>query len=567
MRHPLLVIGALLLPLLLQAPEGWAGPGDADSLAGKFAAEDASPALSNRKATDKIPAKPSNKAPNKTSRKAPDKATEDEKRRAAAKAHAAAQKAADAKRKAEEARREAEQLKTDEAEMLARARAEAEERRQAQVKAREESESAEREREEAERRAAQAAADAEREREAARTAEAVTRAREEAALRKAEAERLAREREEHRLAEQREAEEARIASEAKRRDEDERRAGRERRILAAEQRAAEAERLAREAEDEFDETAPVYANEDRRRQRDRRPEGEDEPAEVAEGDSDDEDNFEDEDATDTSVRRGGVPPERFQGSADAWRVYEDAAARRERDRNRAGRRRQGTLPGDDGREDNDASRFLSPPPGKDETDDDDGDAPPPARHHDDDTYQGDEDASAPAPLDADFRVSVLLAMEPGSRGIRRFGPKTADPMLCVADRCYISNGPDAAARELPRRQAFGPGVALGTRAGACRHSLVCVFRRVDLGGESVTMQPIDLRILRHDRRTTATVSADESCRVRGGMLVCAAPVVASSYRAWIVPEKTAEEAGPRALTDALEAGLPARYSDHRYSYR
>ncbi len=153
------------------------------------------------------------------------------------------------------------------------------------------------------------------------------------------------------------------------------------------------------------------------------------------------------------------------------------------------------------------------------------------------------------------RVTVLLIMEPGHRGIRLFGRATADPMICLSARCYIGAGAGVPATELSRSRAFGAGVALGGRAGACRNSLTCVFRDVDLGAERAALQPIDLRILRHDRRETKIVSADLSCGVSRGRLFCGETVSARDYRAWIVPEQVARRAGPDALLAALGAGL------------
>ncbi len=154
------------------------------------------------------------------------------------------------------------------------------------------------------------------------------------------------------------------------------------------------------------------------------------------------------------------------------------------------------------------------------------------------------------------RVTVLLVMEPGKRGIRRFN-KTADPILCVGAGCYISNGPGAPARVMRRAKAFGPVVAIGTRAGKCSRSLTCVFRSVDLERARSQIQPIDLRILRHDRREASTVMADRTCRTDGKRLTCSQTVVADSYRMWIVPESVAEQAGALALEFAVRAGLPS----------
>ncbi|MCL4767832.1 MAG: hypothetical protein KJZ80_16515 [Hyphomicrobiaceae bacterium] len=153
------------------------------------------------------------------------------------------------------------------------------------------------------------------------------------------------------------------------------------------------------------------------------------------------------------------------------------------------------------------------------------------------------------------RVTVLLVMQAGSRGIRRF-EKSGDPILCTASRCYVSRGGAAPAEAISRGKAFGPGVALGSRAGRCSRSLTCVFRNVDLERALAEVQPIDLRILRHDRREPRTVMADPTCRVNAGRLTCRRPVIAADYMLWVVPERTAERAGAIALETAVRAGLP-----------
>lgn len=153
------------------------------------------------------------------------------------------------------------------------------------------------------------------------------------------------------------------------------------------------------------------------------------------------------------------------------------------------------------------------------------------------------------------RVAVLLMMTAGNKGIRRWN-KSADPMLCVAEVCYVSTGPGLAAKRLPRSTAFGPGVALGSRAGACNNSLGCVFRDVDLEAASALVQPIDLRIVRHDRREASEARADDTCAVAGGKLECRSGVTSSTWRAWIVPEDIAARAGAASLEAALASGLP-----------
>lgn len=154
------------------------------------------------------------------------------------------------------------------------------------------------------------------------------------------------------------------------------------------------------------------------------------------------------------------------------------------------------------------------------------------------------------------RVTVLLVMQPGSRGIRRF-EKSADPILCMSSRCYVSRGAAAPAEAISRGKAFGPTVALVSRAGRCRHSLTCVFRNVDLERTMAEVQPIDLRILRHDRRERRTVMPDPTCQLEDGHLSCRRPVIAPDYTMWVVPENVAEKVGSLALEMAVRAGLPS----------
>jgi colicin import membrane protein len=164
----------------------------------------------------------------------------------------------------------------------------------------------------------------------------------------------------------------------------------------------------------------------------------------------------------------------------------------------------------------------------------------------------------PSPLGRstlESKATVLLVMTPGKRGIRRF-EATADPVLCVGMHCYIGAGAGRAARKLPRLAALGPANTLGARAGACRTRLGCIFRGVDLGSAGAELQPVDLRIMRHDRRETQRVAHDSDCGLVGGDLMCRDPIRSATWRAWIVPESLAAAAGPQTLARALASGLP-----------
>lgn len=153
------------------------------------------------------------------------------------------------------------------------------------------------------------------------------------------------------------------------------------------------------------------------------------------------------------------------------------------------------------------------------------------------------------------RVTVLLVMLPGDRGIRRHN-KSADPVLCGQDECYVSNGPAAGANLLPARKALGFLRTWGQRAGACNNSLVCTFRGVDLARLDRLVMPVDMRVVRHDRREMQEVAKTSTCFLERGRLSCSETVHSDDYIMWIVPEALAAKAGPEALQRALADGLP-----------
>lgn len=152
------------------------------------------------------------------------------------------------------------------------------------------------------------------------------------------------------------------------------------------------------------------------------------------------------------------------------------------------------------------------------------------------------------------RATVLLLIEPGNKGIRRF-KKTADPVICNRFDCYRSQGPGRSAVKLSRGDTLGPFNTLGLRAGACPSKLACAFRDVEIQDTGTTLQPVDLKLMKHDRREQLAVAPDKSCEIVVGRLYCSNPVVSKTWRAWIIPEDVAEQAGSEALEAALEEGL------------
>ncbi|MEQ8823135.1 MAG: hypothetical protein RIC14_02040 [Filomicrobium sp.] len=152
------------------------------------------------------------------------------------------------------------------------------------------------------------------------------------------------------------------------------------------------------------------------------------------------------------------------------------------------------------------------------------------------------------------RVTVMLVMEVGKTGVRRWS-KTADPMLCIHENCYLSRGADKPAEKLTRDQAFGPSVAVVKRGGACRSQPACIFRDIDLETVEAKLQPIDLKFLRHDRRDAQPIRADTTCAIIDAKLSCRAPVEGKSWKAWVVPESVAKQAGAEGLALALKKGI------------
>ena len=153
------------------------------------------------------------------------------------------------------------------------------------------------------------------------------------------------------------------------------------------------------------------------------------------------------------------------------------------------------------------------------------------------------------------RATILMVMAPTETGRPSNPDRAADPILCVAEGCYVSNGPQAPASYHSFGQSLSLAGRVGRGAGACNHTQACVFRNVDLGTSTSLVQPIDLKLVRHDRREQREATIDSSCRVIDGRLSCSRPVRTSSYTLWVVPEHVAREIGSDLLANAVGDGL------------
>lgn len=152
----------------------------------------------------------------------------------------------------------------------------------------------------------------------------------------------------------------------------------------------------------------------------------------------------------------------------------------------------------------------------------------------------------------DGHVTILLQMEPRYR--RGRGYESMDPVLCTAGGCYVSNGHDQPATFLHGNRAVRFGNAIGRRAGACNHATTCVFRNVDLGALPADVQPVDIRVIRHDRREPERIETLSSCRA-GDRVTCTGAIHGDGYTMWVISEAAAERLPPHAFESAFDGGL------------
>ena len=153
-------------------------------------------------------------------------------------------------------------------------------------------------------------------------------------------------------------------------------------------------------------------------------------------------------------------------------------------------------------------------------------------------------------------ATILMVIAPTNITRTVNGPdRAADPILCVADGCYVSNGPQAPASYHSFGQSMSLGGRIGRGAGSCNHSQACVFRNVDLGSATALVQPIDLKLMRHDRREQSEVAIDTTCRMIDDRLSCSRPVRTATYTLWVLPEHLAREIGSEKLASAVGDGL------------
>jgi len=176
---------------------------------------------------------------------------------------------------------------------------------------------------------------------------------------------------------------------------------------------------------------------------------------------------------------------------------------------------------------------------------------------DDEPTRSDPKLYAPdmSPRDAfDGHVTVVLQMEPRYRRGRRY--ESMDPVLCVAGGCYVSNGAEHPATFLHGHRAIRFGNAIGRRAGDCNSATTCVFRNVDLGALPAEIQPVDIRVLRHDLRAAERVQSLSTCRIAAGdRLACTGAIQGDGFTMLVISEDLAERLPPHAFDGVLAGGF------------
>lgn len=157
-------------------------------------------------------------------------------------------------------------------------------------------------------------------------------------------------------------------------------------------------------------------------------------------------------------------------------------------------------------------------------------------------------AEAPKPGSAPATVLLVLDTNDAALGFK------PDPIICIDDRCWISNGIEAPAVSMPRTQAVALPTTEESTADSCAGKSACVYRAVSIDPDA-RIEVIEVGESRGASAGAYTVPADKSCRSEGGALLCDNGLATQNFRIWVVPEAIAASAGPSSIEDAIENGL------------
>ena len=158
-------------------------------------------------------------------------------------------------------------------------------------------------------------------------------------------------------------------------------------------------------------------------------------------------------------------------------------------------------------------------------------------------------AEAPKPGSAPATVLLVLDTNDAALGFK------PDPIICIDDRCWLSNGIEEPAVSMPRTQAVALQTTEESTADSCAGKSACVYRAVSIDPDA-RIEVIEVGESRGASAGAYTVPADTSCRSEGGVLVCYNGLATQNFRIWVVPEAIAASAGPSSIEEAIENGLP-----------
>ena len=149
------------------------------------------------------------------------------------------------------------------------------------------------------------------------------------------------------------------------------------------------------------------------------------------------------------------------------------------------------------------------------------------------------------------RITVLLALATDANAVAR-----PDPILCVRDTCWLSNGLENPAKPMPRSMAMALASTESASADSCHGKSACAYRNVAVPDDGV------LEIIQIGSPTPSSgggfsIVPDSSCRIDQGDFVCDNGLETRDFRIWTVPEAAAKSAGPAALEDAIDNDLEA----------
>lgn len=158
---------------------------------------------------------------------------------------------------------------------------------------------------------------------------------------------------------------------------------------------------------------------------------------------------------------------------------------------------------------------------------------------------------ADAPRPGTTQATVLLVLDVDGRALG-FKP---DPIICIDESCWLSNGIEAPAVSMPRTQAVALRTTEETTSDPCAGKSACVYRGVTIDA-GARIEVIEVGEGRGASAGAFTIAADKSCRNGSGGLLCDNGVATQDFRIWVVPEAIAAATGPEVLEEAVAQGLP-----------